>query len=423
MKKILPFLERLYGPNLEKIDPQTERYERIDRNFVHSFGDRPRCYASAPGRTELGGNHTDHNHGRVLAAAIDLDMAAVAAANGTMTVTVHSEGYESPFVVDLEKLSVQENERETTQSLIRGIAARLEATGYAIGGFDACMASDVLPGSGLSSSAAVEVLFGTIFNALFNDGRIGPEEIARAGQYSENVYFGKPCGLMDQMASAVGGVVAIDFRNPKVPEIQKLAFDFNAHGFDILIVDTGGNHLDLTDDYASIPTEMKLVAGFFGSETLRDVDVECFIGEIPALRKKFGDRAVLRSLHFFDENNRVAKQVEALSKNDMRGFVQLARESGDSSIKWLQNVYSTKDASSQGMPLALAMTEKFLVGRNNGACRVHGGGFAGAILVILPAADTVDYAQYIEKVFGPGSARLLALRPHGAEYFEPIPGV
>jgi galactokinase len=269
----------------------------------------------------------------------------------------------------------------------------------------------------------VEVLFGTIFNALFNDGRIGPEEIAKVGQYAENVYFGKPCGLMDQMASAVGGVVAIDFRNPESPEVQKLVFDFNVHGFDILIVDTGGNHLDLTDDYASVPTEMKRVAGFFGSDTLREVDVKRFIGEIPTLRKKFGDRAVLRALHFFGENERVAKQVDALSKNDMQAFVQLAGESGDSSIKWLQNVYSTKDATSQGMSLALAMTEEFLIGKNNGACRVHGGGFAGAILVILSVADTADYREYIEKVFGPGSTRLLSLRPHGAEYYDPTHGV
>lgn len=422
MKKILPFLEKLYGPNPEKIGFQSERYRRIDENFVRQFGDRPRCYFSAPGRTELSGNHTDHNNGRVLAAAVDLDMAAVSTTSDGVTVTVHSEGYEAPFVVDLDDLSIREDERETTQAIVRGIAAGIKASGHAIGGFDAWMTSDVLPGSGLSSSAAVEVLFGTIFNVLFNEGRIGPEDIAKMGQYSENVYFGKPCGLMDQMASAVGGVVAIDFKNPEVPHLQKLLVDFNAHGFDLMIVDTGGNHLDLTDDYASVTNEMKLVAGFFDSETLREVDVERFIGEIPVLRKKFGDRAVLRSLHFFGENDRVAKQVDAISKDDMIEFVRLARESGDSSMKWLQNVYSTKYVASQGMALALAMTEKFLAEKNSGACRVHGGGFAGAILVILPETNTAEYTEHIEKVFGQGSARLLAIRPHGAVFFDPSKG-
>jgi galactokinase len=334
-------------------------------------------------------------------------------------VTVHSEGYEGPFVVDLADLSVREDERETTRALIRGIAARFKASGHAIGGFDACMTSDVLPGSGLSSSAAVEVLFGTIFNALFNDGRINPEEIARIGQYAENVYFGKPCGLMDQMASAVGSVVAIDFQNPEAPGVRKVAFDLGAHHYNLMIVDTGGNHLDLTSDYAAVPTEMKRVAEFLGSDTLREVDGDRFYKEIKTLRKRFGDRAVLRALHFFGENDRVAKQVDALSRNDMQEFVRLARESGDSSIKWLQNVYSTKDVASQGMPLALAMTENFFGETDRGACRVHGGGFAGAILVILPALDTAEYTEYIEKVFGLGSARLFAIRSHGAAFYEP----
>jgi galactokinase len=419
MNSIRPFIERLYGAIPDKIVPQIERYERIDRDFVHRFGDRHRCCFSAPGRTELGGNHTDHNHGRVLAAAIDHDMAAVAAANTAMTVTVHSEGYKEPFVVDLTDLSVREEERETTVSIIRGIAGRFKALGHAIGGFDACMASDVLKGSGLSSSAAVEVLFGTIFNALFNDGRIDPAEIARIGQYAENIYFGKPCGLMDQMASAVGGVVAIDFRDPEAPDVRKITFDFNAHGYDLMVVDTGGNHFDLTDDYASVPREMKLVAGHFGSETLREVELERFTGEIPGLRRKFGDRAVLRALHFFGENDRVARQVDALSGNDMAQFIRLARSSGDSSIKWLQNVYSTKDVASQGMPLALAMTERFLSGKKSGAFRVHGGGFAGAILVILPSSRTEEYTVYIEKVFGHGTVRKFAIRRDGATYYDP----
>jgi len=422
MNKILPFLNRLYGPDSENIDYQTGRFQRMDQDFVDRFGNRPRCFFSAPGRTELGGNHTDHNHGRVLAAAIDLDMAAVAAGNDSKTITVHSEGYETPFVVDLDDLSVHKGERGTTQAIIRGVAAGLKASGHAIGGFDACMTSEVLPGSGLSSSAAIEVLLATIVNALFNDGSIGPEEIAMVGQYSENDYFGKPCGLMDQMTSAVGGVVAIDLQHPEAPEVRKLVFDFNAHHFDLMIVDTGANHIDLVDDYAAIPSEMKLVARFIGSDTLREVDAVRFFSEIPSLRKQFGDRAVLRSLHFIGENDRVAKQVDALTKNDMQTFIRLARESGDSSIKWLQNAYSTKDVTSQGLPLALSLTEKYLAGINSGACRVHGGGFAGAILVILPSANTAEYTRYIEKVFGPQSARVLAVRPHGTTFCDPLKG-
>jgi galactokinase len=354
-----------------------------------------------------------------LAGAIDLDMAAVSAKNGSMNVTVYSEGYEQPFFVDLEDLSAREDEQGTTEAMIRGIASRLKSLGYAIGGFDAYITSNVLPGSGLSSSAAVEVLFGTIFNAFYNGGSIRVEEIAKVGQYAENEYFGKPCGLMDQMACAVGGVVAIDFRDPEAPEVKKLAFDFNAHGYDLVIVDTGGDHLDLTDDYAGVPAEMKAIARFFGKDTLRDLQVDLLLDEIQLIRKVAGDRAILRSLHFMDENRRVAKQVSALLQDDTQGFIRLVRASGDSSLKWLQNAYSTRNVSSQGVPLGLATTERFFSRTGHGACRVHGGGFAGAIQVFLPTTDTEAYMAYIKKIFGPESARIMAIRPVGTCFFCP----
>jgi galactokinase len=417
MKTIDSFLKQLYGDDAGFVDEKTARYARIDSDFIRRFGHRPECYVSTPGRTELGGNHTDHNHGRVLAAAIDLDMAAVAARNGNMTVTVCSEDYTTPFIVHLEELEARKKERGTTEAMIRGIAGRFKALGYSLGGFDAVLTSDVLPGSGLSSSAAVEVLLGTIFNAFFNSGGISSEEVAKIGQYAENEYFGKPCGLMDQMACAVGGIVAIDFQNPEAPEINKLAFDFKDHYFDLIILDTGGDHLDLTKDYTCVPAEMKAVAHFFGKDTLRNVSVDAFFAEIPKLRKTAGDRAVLRSLHFMDDNERVARQVDALSKNDMATFVRLVKESGDSSIKWLQNVYSIRNAASQGIPLALAMTEKYLSGLGTGACRVHGGGFAGSIQVLLPDKETKGYVSYIEKIFGQESARVLSIRSQGTCFF------
>jgi galactokinase len=418
MKKIIPFLEKIYGSNDVSVQRQLARYCRINNNFSRRFGNQPSYVFSTPGRTELGGNHTDHNHGRVLAASINLDIAAVAAESDNMTVTVHSEGYDQPFVVDLNDLSVHENEHGTTDAIIRGVAAGLNTSNYAIGGFNAMLTSDVLPGSGLSSSAAVEVLFGTIFNTFFNGGIIPSEEIAKIGQYSENNYFGKPCGLMDQIASAVGGTVAIDFQNPKSPKVEKLDFDFTDHSFSLIIVDTGGDHLDLTDDYARIPAEMEMVTQFLGAKTLREISHERLISEIPKLRKITGDRAILRAVHFFEENERVSKQVHALRNNDLDCFLHLARISGSSSIKWLQNAYSTRDVRSQGMPLALALTEKYLAHLDDVACRVHGGGFAGAIQVILPTVATEEYVAYIEDIFGDGSARVLGVRPYGTCFFN-----
>jgi len=416
MKKMTPHLKEVYGSDPDTLDHQKKRYGRIDREFVRLFGDRPRGCVSVPGRTEICGNHTDHNHGRVLAAAIDLDMAAVAGANDTMTVTLHSEGYERPFVVFLTDLSVRGEEKGTTEAMIRGIAARMEESGYAIGGFDAFLESEVMPGSGLSSSAAVEVLIGTVFNALFNEGRISPEEIAKIGQYAENVYFGKPCGLMDQMACAVGGIVAMDFKDPENPGITRLSFDFKAHGYDLLIVDTNASHLDLTDDYAAVPAEMKTVARALGAHTMREVSPERFFGEISRLRTVAGDRAVLRAMHFLEEDQRVVRQVDALTRNDTGAFIRLVRESGESSFKQLQNIYSPRNVHSQGMTLALALTERFLFKLKDGACRVHGGGFAGAVQVFLPVSATDEYIHYIKEVFGTKHVVLLGARPVGAAF-------
>jgi galactokinase len=419
MKKIVPFLERIYGPAATTVQSQFERYRHVADDFARRFDRRPEVCVSVPGRTELGGNHTDHNHGRVLAAAIDLDVTAVAARRDDMIAMVHSEGYPDPFVVDLKDISIHENEQGTTSAMIRGIAALLKDAGFAVGGVDVRMTSNVPSGSGLSSSAAVEVLFGTIFSALFNDGKIDPKTIAAIGQHAENIYYGKPCGLMDQVASAMGGIVAIDFQEPKAPEIEKIDFDLSGRGFDLVIVDTGGNHLDLTDDYAGIPAEMKTVAGYFGKEALREVPGKQLMDKIGELRKAVGDRAVLRAIHFMDENERVTEQVDALRKGDIERFVHLVSASGNSSIRWLQNVYSTRDVNAQGVTLGLAMTERYLSENGGGACRVHGGGFAGSIQVLLPKSAAGDYVTYIEKVFGPKSARVVKIRSCGACFFNP----
>jgi len=416
MNKIIPFVESLYGPDSDTVRHQAERYKTLDRRFIDHFGDRPRCYVSVPGRTEICGNHTDHNHGKVLAGAINLDMAAVAAVSEGYRATIRSEGYERPFSVSIDDLSVREEEKKCTEALIRGIAARLQGSGRSIAGFDACIDSSVLPGSGLSSSAAVEVLIGTIFNALFNNGAIQPEEIAKIGQYAENRYFGKPCGLMDQMACAVGGLIAMDFLHPEDPSILKLPFDFLSRGYALVIVDTKGNHLDLTDDYTEVPDEMRSVARLLGAETMRDVRADEFFKNISRLRVSAGDRAVLRAMHFIGENDRVARMADTLRNKDMREFIRLVRESGDSSFKMVQNIYSPRNVQSQGMSLALSLTERFLSGINDGACRVHGGGFAGAIQAFLPADAAESYVEYIEEIFGHSSAKILSIRSTGAAF-------
>jgi galactokinase len=383
---------------------------------------------TAPGRTELGGNHTDHNRGKVLAASIQLDSAAVAAPRKDKKVFFRSKGY--PDVrVDLADpsgapdLAVREGEKGTTEALVRGIAASFAARGTEVGGFTANAASTVLPGSGLSSSAAVEVLFARIFDNLFGGGKRSALELAQIGQNAENLYFGKPCGLMDQAACASGGAVAIDFEDPCQPLVRQIGFDPGRAGFALCVTDTRGSHADLTADYAAIPAEMKAVAAFFGKTVLRELDPESVLARAAEIRKAAGDRALLRALHFFGENRRVDAMLSALeamnaapspreTRRAMDAFLELVNRSGDSSWELLQNIYSPRAPENQGVSLALALTKDFLSGA--GACRVHGGGFAGAVQAYIPLDALDAYRARMETFFGPGSVTPLRIRPAGA---------
>lgn len=390
---------------------QTERYISLAKDFEEIFGNKDGIrFFSAPGRTEVGGNHTDHNHGRVLAAGINLDAVAVCSKNDENIVRVKSRGYKMD-TVDLSDLSVIDEDMGHSNALVRGMCDGFLKRGYKIGGFDACTVSSVLSGSGLSSSAAFEVLVGTCLNYLYNDGQVDAVTIAQIAQFAENVHFGKPCGLMDQMASSVGGFITIDFADPENPVIDKVDFDFAACGHSLCIVDTKGNHADLTDEYAAIRTEMESVASYFGKNVLRDTDEEEFYKNIPAIREKFGDRAVLRAIHFFCDNARVVSEVEALRKGNFDEFKRLICESGASSYMYNQNVYSVKKPAEQPVALGLAISEQVL--KSKGAYRVHGGGFAGTIQAFVPNDLLSTYKNAVEAVFGEGSCYVLLIRPLG----------
>ena len=364
---------------------------------------------SAPGRTELGGNHTDHQHGCVLCGSVDVDILACAAPNGTDRVRIVSEGF-PVLELHLTDLGVHEEERGTSASLVRGIAAKMKDLGCAAVGFDACMRSEVLSGSGLSSSAAYEVMMGNIINH-FGGGNLDAVEIAKVGQYAENVYFGKPCGLMDEMASSVGGAVAIDFADPAAPKVEKVEFDFSACGHALCIIDTVSDHADLTDDYAAITREMGAVAAYFGKSVLREVEEGDFFAALPQVREQCGDRAALRAMHFFAENRRAAQEAEALKNGDFPAFLALVNASGRSSATLLQNIYSASDPQKQAGSLALALGEKLLSGR--GAIRVHGGGFAGTIQAFVPG-DLLDaFKRGMEAVLGEDTCRVTHIRPVG----------
>ena len=383
---------------------------KLDSGFAAAFGGIPTRYFSAPGRTEIGGNHTDHQRGRVLAGAVNLDTVAAVKPNGTSVIRVLSEGY--PLCqVDVADLIPKADEINTTMALIRGVAARFSQLGCKVEGFDAYVTSTVLPGSGLSSSAAYEVLIGTIINHMFFDGKVSPPEIAMIGQYAENVYFGKPCGLMDQMASAVGSMVTIDFYDKENPIIEKVDFDFASCGHALCIVDSRASHADLTDEYAAITLELKAICNYFGKDVLTQIDQADFVAAIGELREQFGDRAVLRAYHFYQENARVPKQVAALKSGDFDGFLKLVKESGYSSYMYLQNVIPAGYREHQDVALALSLCELYLGGR--GAYRVHGGGFAGTVQAFVPVDILEDFRKGIDAVLGDGACHILSIRPHG----------
>ncbi len=389
--------------------------QSLDRGFWEQFGAAPERYFSAPGRTELGGNHTDHQQGCVLAAAVDLDMLGAVRENGSNQVCICSEGY--PLCrVSLEELTPRKEEQNTTISLIRGVLARFAQLGACLRGFDAYIRSTVLPGSGLSSSAAFEVLLGTICNGLFPENALPMTEIAKIGQYAENVYFGKPCGLMDQMASAVGNLVFIDFEKPEQPEVLHISFDFSVSGHALCIIDTGASHADLTEEYAAIPAELKEICTCFGARVLRQVPERDFYSELPKLRQKCGDRAVLRAIHFYEENRRAKAQAEALSRGDFKRFLQLVRASGQSSWMYLQNVIPGGSALRQDMAIALAMCHKLL--GEQGAFRVHGGGFAGAVQAFVPLHMLDAFCKGMDEVLGEGACHALNIRSYGGREME-----
>lgn len=393
------------------LDYQRERYVKAINEYVSLYGDTDVEIYSAPGRSEVGGNHTDHQHGCVLAAAVNLDAIAVVGRVDNKIKVLSDDFDIAP--INLEDLEIKKAEEGTSEALIRGVCARLKELGYNVGGFNAFITSDVLMGAGLSSSAAFETIIGTIISGLYNDMTIDPVVIAQVGQYAENVYFGKPCGLMDQCASSVGSLINIDFNDVAKPIVNKVDVDFSKFGHSLCIVDTKGSHADLTDEYAAIPMEMKKVANYFGKEFLREVDEEDFFNDIAGARKACQDRAVLRAIHLFEENKRVDQEVKALNNSDFETFKKVVKESGNSSYKFLQNVYANCDVQNQSVSIGLAMSEK-IIGRN-GVCRVHGGGFAGTIQAFVKDEFVTAYKTEIERVFGKGSCHVLKVRKYGGK--------
>lgn len=408
-------LTLLYARNMAITgsDKARDRIEYVVQNFMTAFNgnqNTPVSVFSTPGRTEIGGNHTDHQHGHVLCASVDLDMLACAAPNDLRVIRISSEGYPR-LEIALDDLQPRLEEKNTSLALVRGVAARITELGYSVEGFDAFITSDVLTGSGLSSSAAYEVLLGNIINHFSCNDKLDAVEIAKIGQYAENTYFGKPCGLMDQIACSVGGVVAVDFTDPASPQVQKVAYDFGSSGHKLCIVDTGSCHADLTDDYADITREMGAVAAYFNKTVLREVSEKDFNAAVASLRERCGDRAVLRAMHYFEDDFRATQEAAALQKKDFAQFLALVNESGLSSALNLQNTWSIANPKQQAIPLALAKGRKLLNGA--GAIRVHGGGFAGTIQAFVPEALCQQFKSEMEKLLGAGSCHILCIRPVG----------
>lgn len=407
-----------------ELGAQRRRYEKAVESYRQYFGGIGENYRvfSAPGRTEIGGNHTDHNHGKVLAASVNCDVIAITEPIEVNKIALKSEGYEES-IIEIDDTEVKEYEKNTSEALIRGVVAGFKKNNYNVGGFKAYTTTTVLKGSGLSSSAAFEVLVGNILNHLYNNGAINPVKIAQIAQFAENEYFGKPSGLMDQTASSVGGFVAIDFKSTESPLIEKIDADFSSFGHALCIVDTKGSHADLTDDYTAIPAEMKAIARHFSVDYLRQLCREDILLNMDILRDEFGDRAVLRALHFFDENERVDRLAYALKSNDFNAFLDSITASGNSSYKYLQNLFSPNNIKSQGLGIALNIAEGTL--NRKGACRVHGGGFAGTIQAFVPLDMLKEFKMNLEKIFGGGSCHVLTIRKHGgvevdkSDIFEP----
>ena len=398
----------LYGA--DRVSAQRARYERLLDGFIAVYGDRETALFSVPGRTEVSGNHTDHQHGRVLAGSVNIDMIAAAAPNSLNQLRVQSEGYDL-CVIDLSNLAAREEEENTTMALLRGECEAFRQRGAKLSGLDVYISSNVPKGSGVSSSAAFEVLIGVILNDCFMAEKVSPIAIAQIGQWAENVYFGKPCGLMDQMASSVGNIITIDFADPAHPAVEPVQVDFSKAGLALCILDSGADHADLTDEYAAIPSECRAVAAVCGGEVLRDVPFETFLAKLPECRKQCGDRAVLRAFHIYADNERVAKQVAALRADDFDTFLQLVTESGLSSWEYLQNVIPAGYKEHQEVAVTIAAAKHFL--RGKGAVRVHGGGFAGTVQAFVPVEELAQFKEQMEAILGAGRCHVLSIRPEG----------
>lgn len=404
------FFEKMYGAG--EIKENKDRYVHVVNEFKKNYGSGDVSLFSAAGRTEISGNHTDHNHGKVLAGSINLDCVGAAGINGTDEIHIISETYSQRFTIRLDDLAPSEKMAGTID-LTKGMMAGFKEMGYKIGGFDAFITSNVISAAGVSSSAAYEMLICSMVNELFNGGKIDVVTYAHIGKYAENKYWNKASGLLDQMACAVGGMITIDFKDPLKPVVEKIDYDFGAQDHSLIIVQTGKGHADLSAEYSSIPMEMKKVAEFFGKEVCADITEEQLLANITEVREAAGDRAVLRALHFFEENRRVEAEVAALKENRFEDFLKEIVKSGNSSWKWLQNCYVAGSVE-QGITMALALTELFIEEKGCGACRVHGGGFAGVIMAILPNRVVDEYISYIEKAMGEGSAYPMSIRPYGA---------
>ncbi len=402
---------KLYGENA--VDANVARYRDVVSGFEREFGDQDVLLFSSPGRTEISGNHTDHNHGKVLAGSINLDCVGAAAKNLSDKVNIVSETFHQSFTIDLNYLEPSEKKAGTID-LVRGLLQGFKESGYEIGGFDAYITSNVISAAGVSSSASFEMLLCSMLNTFFNEGRMDTVAYAHIGKFAENQYWDKASGLLDQMACAVGGLITIDFFEPQAPVVEKIDFDFGSQNYGLIIVNTGKGHADLSADYSSVPIEMKKVAEFFGKDVCSEIGEKDVIENLAKVRAYAGDRAVMRALHFFEENKRVEAEVAALKNNRFDDFLTNITASGNSSWKWLQNCYTNSNVQEQGISVALALTELFIAGKQKGACRIHGGGFAGVIMAMLPNELVDEYVEYIEKALGEGNAYRMSIRPYGA---------